>query len=244
MRALTDGGLAPYRLPHGSGASSSPGWGAVKIFLDEAGDLGFDFSKARTTKTFVVTLLVTPDDLPLRRAVARTLKHKVHKGRKTRAVKRVRELKGAHTSLAVKRYFWRHVQPAEFGLYTLALNKERVNDPLRRHPERLYNYVSRLLIEKCPLAEATNRVILTLDRSKAKAEQADFNQYLTGQLKAFLPPQIPLNIYHAPSEENASIQAVDLFCWGIFRKYERRDLEWYLVFREKIRFETLYLPPK
>lgn len=218
--------------------------GAVKIFLDEAGDLGFDFSKPRTTKTFVVTLLVASDDLPLRRAVARTLKHKIHKGRKIRAAKRVRELKGAHTSLAVKAYFWRQVQEAEFGLYTLALNKDRVSAPLRRRPERLYNYISRLLIEKCPLTEAADRVILTLDRSKAKTEQADFNQYLTGQLKAFLPPQIPLNIYHAPSEENAGVQAVDLFCWGIFRKYERRDLEWYRVFQEKIRFETLYLPPK
>lgn len=214
----------------------------MKIFLDEAGDLGFDFSKPRTTKTFVITLLVAPDDLPLRRAVARTLKHKVHKGRKTRAAKRVRELKGARTSLAAKHYFWRQVQAAEFGLYALVLNKERVNEALRRRPERLYNYVSRLLIEKCPLDQATDRVILTLDRSKAKAEQADFNQYLTGQLKAFLPPQIPLNIYHAPSEENAGVQAVDLFCWGIFRKYERQDLEWYRVFQGKVRFETLYLP--
>lgn len=85
---------------------------------------------------------------------------------------------------------------------------------------------------------------MTLDRSKAKAEQADFNKYLTGQLQAFLSPQIPLHIYHPPSEQSAGVQAADLFCWGIFRKYERGDWEWYRVFRGKIPFETVYLPPK
>ncbi len=216
----------------------------MKIFLDEAGDLGFDFSKSNTTKCFVVTLLVAKDDLPLRQAVTRTLRRKVNKGRKPKRAKRVRELKGSHTSLKVKRYFWRQVQQAEFGLYALVLNKERVYESLRQEPERLYNYLARMLIEKCPLAEATNRVILTLDRRKAKAEQADFSRYLTSQLQAFLAPQIPLNIYTSASEESAGVQAADLFCWGIFRKYERGDQEWYRLFRRKIRFETVYLPPK
>lgn len=216
----------------------------MKIFLDEAGDLGFDFSKSHTTKFFVVTLLVAPDDLPLRRAVARTLKNKVNKGRKTKGAKRIRELKGSHTSPAVKRYFWRQLEGADFGLYTLALNKERVSEPLRQVPERLYNYLARLLVEQCPLAEVTDQVILTFDRSKAKAEQADFNEYLTRQIGAFLPPHVPLHIFHLRSEESAGVQAADLFCWGIFRKYERRDREWYWVFQRKIRFETVYLPPK
>lgn len=216
----------------------------MKIFLDEAGDLGFDFSKSHTTKFFVVTLLVVADDLPFRQAVARTLRHKVNKGRRLKGAKRIRELKGSHTSLAVKRYFWKQVKEAEFGLYTLVLNKERVYEPLRRTPERLYNYIARMLVEKCPLATATDRVILTLDRSKAKAEQADFNQYLTRQLQAFLAPHIPLNIYHSPSEDSAGVQAADMFCWGIFRKCERGDEEWYRVFRRKIRFERVYLLPK
>jgi len=30
----------------------------VIIYLDESGDLGFDFSKAKTTSTFIITLLV------------------------------------------------------------------------------------------------------------------------------------------------------------------------------------------
>jgi hypothetical protein len=37
-------------------------------------------------------------------------------------------------------------------------------------------------------------------------------------------------------------QAADLFSWGIFRKYEKRDTEWYKIFNSKIRYESKYLP--
>ena len=56
--------------------------------------------------------------------------------------------------------------------------------------------------------------------SKNKDEIADFNQHLANQLEALLPLAVPLNIYHERSHENAGLQAVDLFCWGVFRKYE------------------------
>jgi hypothetical protein len=35
-----------------------------------------------------------------------------------------------------------------------------------------------------------------------------------------------------------------MFAWGFFRKYERKDVEWYDIFKGKVRFETVYLPPK
>ncbi len=69
----------------------------------------------------------------------------------------------------------------------------------------------------------------------------DFNQYLINQLEALLPLNTNLNISHLSSEENEGLQAVDLFCWGIFRKYENNDIEWYDVYRNKINYETEYL---
>lgn len=50
-----------------------------------------------------------------------------------------------------------------------------------------------------------------------------------------------LNISHLTSQESAGLQAVDLFSWGIFRKYENNDMEWYRVYRDKVGFETEYL---
>ncbi len=37
------------------------------------------------------------------------------------------------------------------------------------------------------------------------------------------------------------LQAVDVFSWGIFRKYERKDKEWFDIFREKVKYDSVYL---
>jgi hypothetical protein len=54
------------------------------IFLDESGDLGFDFSKQKTSGKFVITLLVCNNaecNVGFRKAVRRTLKKKLnHRG--------------------------------------------------------------------------------------------------------------------------------------------------------------------
>lgn len=47
--------------------------------------------------------------------------------------------------------------------------------------------------------------------------------------------------YHERSHENPGLQAVDLFCWGIFRKYEAGDTEWHEMYRNAIASETEYL---
>jgi len=69
----------------------------------------------------------------------------------------------------------------------------------------------------------------------------DFNQYLVNQLEALLPLNTDLNILHLTSQESTGLQAVDLFCWGVFRKYENNDIEWYQAFCDKVKFETEYL---
>jgi hypothetical protein len=39
-------------------------------------------------------------------------------------------------------------------------------------------------------------------------------------LEALIPPQVLLTINHSFSHEDKLLQAIDLFAWGIFRKYE------------------------
>jgi hypothetical protein len=87
------------------------------------------------------------------------------------------------------------------------------------------------------LKKTTSRVIITLDRCKTKEEQKAFDAYLLYQLEGILSPKVKLDVFHVDSKENKGLQAVDIFCWGIFRKYENKDLEWYKVFKKKICFE-------
>ncbi len=213
------------------------------VFLDESGGLSFDFTKSGTTRFFVVCLLVLPTTEDYRRltqAVERTIRHKLHKGRAPKHP--THELKGTAIDLAIKRYFFQQAQAASFSIYSLILNKARVYEELRREPERLYNFIARKLIERCPFQQATDRIILTLDRRKAVEEIKAFNQYLFVQLQGSLPLNVPIELYHKHSWERKGLQAVDLFSWGMFRKYERGDTSWYQIFQSRIVFEDVYLP--
>lgn len=172
--------------------------------------------------------------------MSRTLKNKLNHKKGDR---KVQELKGTGTTIEVKQYFFRHLLRDGWQLYTVVLNKTRVNDDLRKShtKKKLYNFLARFILEKIDLNNAAPAVTLVTDRCKNREEIQDFNSYVANQLEAMLPLNVPLNIYHERSHDNQGLQAVYLFCWGIFRKYEMGDSDWYDVYREAIIFETEYL---
>lgn len=214
------------------------------ILLDESGDLGFDFTKAKTSRKFVITLLVCDGADAMdgfKKAVRRTLKNKLNHRKAGSRV--VQELKGTGTTLEIKEYFIRQIPADGWRIYAVVLNKRRVDAPLRtpRGKKKLYNFLARFLLEHVDLSSVAPAVTLVTDRCKNKEEIRDFNSYVANQLESLLPLNVPLNIYHECSQANPGLQAVDLFCWGIFRKYESGDAAWYERFAGRIAFETEYL---
>jgi len=216
------------------------------LFLDESGDLGFDFVQKKPSKYFVIAILLVKslsDRKSISRAVKRTLRNKLNsrKGKK----RFVEELKGCDTDFAVKEYFFKKIRQTDFGLYTIILNKRRVYESLTKSKERVYNYISRLLIEKLPIEDANAGLEFIIDKSKSKPEIREFNDYIIQNLKGRIKPEIPVYINHLDSKVTPELQAIDMFAWGILRKYEKQDLCWYRLFKEdkKIQFETVYFPP-
>lgn len=215
------------------------------LYLDESGDLGFDFVTKKPTNFFTIMVLVFKGQNTNRafiNAIKHTLKRKL--GRK-KLLKTVGcELKGSKISFEVKKYFYQQVQRLNFKLYALTLNKKRVYESLIQQKERIYNYLARLVLDQIDFDDAKVRIIFTVDRSKGKPEIADFNSYIIRQIEAKTDPKIPLDIEHALSHESLGLQAADMFAWGVFRKYERKDTEWFNVFSSKVVYDTLYLPIK
>jgi hypothetical protein len=99
-------------------------------------------------------------------------------------------------------------------------------------------------MEKVQFPEELQRVNLVVDRCKNSEEIKDFNRYVSNQLEALLPLNTRLDIDHLPSHESAGLQAVDLFCWGFARKDDLGDRSWWEIYRSKVRYATVYLPPK
>ena len=216
------------------------------LYLDESGDLGHDLTKGGTSRYFVITILEITDakaNKAIEKAIERTIRNKVRKKR-PRQRNFFTELKASKMGFAIKEYFYRQVQNIPFNIYTLILDKKRFSNPLQLNHHRLYRLLTHLILKEMPLEQAEMHVILTLDKSMTKPQIRDFNKSLRYQLESRLPFQVPLSIYHDYSHENKSIQAVDLFAWGMYRKYELGEMNWYDVFKERVVYEQLYPPIK
>jgi hypothetical protein len=219
------------------------GWRMLWLYLDESGDLGFDFVNKRPSRFFTVCVVAVGNrqtNLAMKQAIRRTLRRKLNPPKKRSRM--VEEVKGSGTILAVKRFAWRMVGGLDFGIYAMTLNKRRVYERLIQEKERIYNYVARQVMDRIPLEGAAGSVQLVVDRSKSQRQIADFNRYIERQLQGRLEPGVALDFVHGNSREWAGLQWADLFAWGIHRKHEHRDLAWFDVFREKVRFDGVFLP--
>lgn len=214
----------------------------VYLYLDESGDLGFDFVSKRPSRYFTICILLIHGMESRKRIikmVERTLRRKLNP--KLKRNRFVQELKAISTTQQIKEYFYRNIRKADFAIYSITLNKQRVYPHLIKDKSRVYNWVARMLLDQIDFSDADNQINLVIDKSKSKPEIAEFDKYIQWNLKGKIDPKTPLVITHKDSQEDLCINAVDLFSWGVFRKYEKKDLAWYDVYKGKIRYEELYL---
>lgn len=214
------------------------------LYLDESGDLGFDFVNKKPSKFFTVSILAISNreaNRQLIKAVKITLRRKLNPRKKRKRI--VQELKGTKTNIEIKRYFYNKIKDVKFGIYAISLNKKKVYEELARNKPRVYNWIARKVLDKIPFEKNIGaRVELIIDKSMGKPEIEEFNSYIRREIESRLNPKIPLNIYHRLSHENPGLQAADMFCWGIFEKYQWGKTEWFDIFeKEKVKFCDQYL---
>jgi len=173
------------------------------LYLDESGDLGFDFISKKPSEYFTICILAT--------------------------------------RLEIKKYAWNYVKDQKFGVYSLTLNKRRLYEKLAQDKNRVYNFIARQVIDQLPFEKADGGVQLIVDRSKGKKQVWKFNDYIRTQLEGRISPDVSLDFVHADSKLWSGIQWADMFAWGIFQKYERKNIEWYNTFSSKIQYDEQYL---
>lgn len=212
------------------------------IYLDESGDLGFNFTKQGTSKYFTIAVLVVENQTTIKmiaKAIKRTLSKKINHKRKGKNL--ISELKATDTSLSDKKYFLGKMPENGWHLYGITLNKIKVYDSLQNNKSKLYNFIVKELIEKLPKYDTLNHVHFTLDNCKNKSERKDFNNYIKTYLETHFPLETRIDITHESSDNNVCLQAVDLLCWGMQRKYEMKDTEWIKLYDDKITKHIQYL---
>jgi len=103
----------------------------------------------------------------------------------------------------------------------------------------LYNYVVNILLDRI-----MSRKYLDIDmpiyfvaakRETNKFLNENFSNYLVLQAKN--NHNIDLNVEIKYPSQDKSLQLVDFICWSIFRKYEYKDNEYYVLIKKKIKEE-------
>ncbi len=170
----------------------------------------------------------------IERAVIRTLKNKY----KSQTVLSLKELKGHEASLSVKKYFYHQINTIEnWAVYSIVADKQKW---LGRYDladkSEFYDLMLLTLLQNIPLHSSSHSTHLVLDQSKNKY----MKEKLTRRLAVIAGEnQKPLIIAHLQSHHEKLLQAADVFCSGIAKKYEHNNLDWYHCYQNKIAFEKL-----
>lgn len=207
------------------------------IFMDESGDLGFDFTKGGTTSYFLITFLFTQH----KRSIEKCVK-KVHKGLK----KKYRKIGVLHAykeePITRKRLLYL-LSKKDCRIMTILLNKKKVYTRLHDEKAVLYNYITNILLDRI-----FSKKLLPSSSYQIVASRKETNRFLNQNFKSFLSDQVAVNHnveiniqIKTPSEEKC-LQAVDFVSWAIFRKYENGDDTYYKIIKERIVEENPLFP--
>ncbi len=213
----------------------------MHIYLDESGDLGFEFNDRSPSSHFIITLLAcdSPESVKaIKKSVEKTIKNKIYAKSHN-----VHEFKGTRSSLSTKAYFFKNAaKNNSWKIYSIILDKKmllrKLTAPIDKH--RIYNVLANHLLKQVNFS-GVSTINLVVDRSKDRDGIIEFDDMLRVTMDTILPLTVPFNISHVRSHESYGIQAVDLFCWGIYRKYVHCDEEWYDIFQYKIVYEQRFL---
>jgi len=210
------------------------------IFMDESGDLGFDFRKKKTSKYFVIAFLFIGNKRPVEKIVKKVFQSfskqqkKHHPGtlhcNKERPVTRLKVL--------------RALNEKNVSVISIYLNKAKVYTRLKDEKQVLYNYVTNILLDRVytkkliPLDQPIH--LIASRRETNKFFNENFKSYLKNKLYPHQKLQLDVQIKF-PSDEKC-LQVVDFVCWALFRKREYGDDSYWNVIKQKIAEQSPLFP--
>ena len=97
------------------------------IFLDESGDLGFNFKKKKTSKIFVITCLFVENKRPIEKIIRKT-----HSELKKKYKRRFGVLHAVKEKPITRQRLLKRLSEKDCAIMTIYLNKKRVYTRLQK----------------------------------------------------------------------------------------------------------------
>lgn len=196
------------------------------IFLDESGELGF---KERSSKYFVITLLSCDEgELYELRRIMRKVREKIIK----KKMKKYPELKGNNSTDKIREDVLNRFCKTKSEVFVIVLEKSKVYEYLKNKKDKLYNYISTLILNECSLENS--HVSLVVDKSKTnRSLREDFDNYVRRNITQ-KNENCKLLIRHENSQKDGCLQVLDFVSWAVYRNYEHKDPRFMDLIKDKI----------
>ena len=196
------------------------------VFLDESGELGF---KPASSKYFIITLLSCDEgEIYDLRRIMKKVRAKIIK----KKMKKYPELKGNNSTDKIREEVLRRFAKTQAEIFVIILEKSKVYEYLKNKKDKLYNYLSNLILNECSLEES--HICLVVDKSKTnRSLREDFDNYIRNNLSQ-KNNNCNLIIKHENSQKEGCLQVLDFISWSIFRNYEHKDSSFMNIIKDKI----------
>lgn len=196
------------------------------ILLDESGELGFG---EKSSKFFVITLLSFDEsELYVIRRIIKRVREKIIK----KKLKRYPEIKGNNSTDKIRFDVLNRFARTNSEVFVIVMDKSKVYEYLKEKKNKLYNYLSNLILNECSFD--TKNICLIVDRSKSnRSLRDDFDNYIRKMLKEKMCSN-NITIKHQNSQNEPCLQVLDFISWAIFRDYEHKDNRFSEVIKDKI----------
>lgn len=204
----------------------------VYVYMDESGDLGFDFSKSKTSNHFVITLLFTDKPGSVEKIV-----QKIFRGFSQLEIKNHHGVLHAYKEKPITRQrVLKYLAGKDVKILTIRLNKQNVYAKLKDEKHILYNYVVNILLDRMfskKIVKPSDKVIFVASKRETnKFLNENFSMYINRSMKT--KHDISLEIQIKTPAEDKCLQVVDICSWSFFRKYEHKDSTYYSIYKNLV----------
>lgn len=197
------------------------------IYLDESGDLSFDFTKNGTSKFFIITVLISENKVLLDRLIKKINLEVVRmsKGKSTPNM-----LHASKQSDKIRMKLLNELASKDVQIDYVCVDKTKDLKYSLVDKHKLYLDLTIYLIDnvlnQCRIL--TDNILLTASKRETNKE---LNEKFINGIERYFGNKILVEIQIPQNEKG--LQVVDFCSWGVFRKYEFGDNSFYKIIKEK-----------
>jgi len=179
------------------------------IYIDETGDLGMAH---KGSDYFIITAVRLDDNANIR--YCRISKKIRQKGLRKKD-KKISELKFSNSSVLIREMFLSRVAKLDVSIYSLIIKKENTQKKLKENLPILYNYLTKILLEKVLLNIKREKLIICLDKCMSKPQRDNFENYLKTEFFNLFQEIPDVDIIHENSCSHQGLIVTDFVCGAL-----------------------------